>query len=261
MHIPSRQEAQIRFFDNIYRACVTKEKPKLPSGDPDRGTRVIETEAECEKYIAFYGGHHYHKLYAAFNSTNFAAIQSKNVEIVDWGCGQALATCILIDYLIENQFDFNIVSITLVEPSSVALQRGCYLLRQMFQNNSNVDSIIKIVNKYMDDLTVDDLVSEANNIKIHLLSNIIDVDKFDLYKLYGLIVRAFSGTNRLICTSPDNERKNRLDIFYNLFAQSHQVFYSYSYDEAIRGEVFFAKSGRYEERSVGRYERQFTVRL
>ena len=130
----------------------------------------------------------------------------------------------------------------------------------MFQNNPSTDSVVRLVNKYIDDLTSNDLVSEPDSIKIHLFSNIIDVQGFDLTQLYQLMVNKFHGINRVICTSPYNEEQQRLETFYNLFP-SHQVTRASSSSEAIYGEVFYAETGRYEKRRITRCERQFTVNL
>lgn len=224
------------------------------------GTKVLSNESECIRYIALYGGHHFHKLYAAYTSTKFENIEGRDIEIIDWGCGQALATCVLIDYLIEKNINLNVSSITLIEPSKVALQRGQSLVQLMFQNNPSTDSVVRLVNKYIDDLTPTDLVSEPDSIKIHLFSNIIDVEGFDLGRLYQFMVRSFHGVNRVICTSPYNEGQQRLETFYNLFP-SHQVTRASSSSEAIYGEVFYAATGNYEERRISRCERQFTVNL
>lgn len=113
----------------------------------------------------------------------------------------------------------------------------------------------------MDDLTSTDLVSEPDSIKIHLFSNIIDLEAFDLRQLYQLIADSFQGINRIICTSPDNGRQQRLENFYDFFSHSHQVTRASSSSEAISGEIFYAATGKYEERRIGRCERQFTVKL
>ncbi len=260
MNIPSLQEAPIR-FSSIYRGSVISAEIRVPFDNLDNGTRILSDELECIRYIALYGGHHFHKLYAAYASTKFENIAGRDIEIIDWGCGQALATSVLIDYLIEKNINLNVSSITLIEPSTVALQRGLRLVQQMFQNNLPTDSVVRLVNKRMDDLTATDLISEPNSIKIHLFSNILDVEKFDLTRLYQLIVRSFHGLNRVVCTSPDNGRQQRLEAFYNLFLQSHQVTRASSSSEEIYGEVFYAATGRYEERRIGRCERQFTVNL
>ena len=260
MKIPSPQEEQIRFFSSIYSASVTRAEIRVPFDNLDNGTRVLSNESECINYIALYGGHHFYKLYAAYASTKFENIEGTDIEIIDWGCGQALATCVLIDYLIEKNINLNVSSITLIEPSTFALQRGLGLVERMFQNNPSTHSVVRLVNKDIDALTPNDLVSEPDSIKIHLFSNIIDVQGFDLTQLYQLICSSFHGVNRVICTSPYNEGQQRLETFYNLFP-SHQVTGASSSSEAIYGEVFYAKTRRYEVREISRCERQFTVNL
>ena len=261
MNIPSYQEKQIRFFNDIYKDDVTKASLQDFCTNLDRGTKVLGNETECIKYIARYGGHHFHKLYTAYASTKFENIKGENIEIIDWGCGQALATCVLIDYLIENNIDLNVSSITLVDPSEPALQRGCSLIRQMFQNDASVDSMVRQVNKYIDNLTTTDFVSETDSIKIHLFSNIIDLKEFDLKQLHQLIIGSFRGRNRVICVSPDNPKKQRLEDFYNLFLESHEFTVPFTSSEEIFGVIFYDLTGKYEKRRIGRCEKQFTVNL
>jgi hypothetical protein len=261
MNIPTSRASKIRFFNSIYKADVTKAALKRGCYNLDRGTKVLINESECIRYIALYGGHHFHKLYAAYESSEMEKAKDKNIEIFDWGCGQALATCVLIDYLIEKDINLNLLSITLIEPSIVALQRGRKLVKKMFQDDSSTDSIVKLVNKSMDDLTSSDLVSVPANIKIHLFSSIIDVEGFNLKRLYQLIVNSFQGINRIICTSPNNLRKRRLETFYDFFLKSHKPTAIFTSTKTIYGDVFYVMSGKYEEREITRCERQFTVKL
>jgi len=260
MSTASQQESQVRFFDHIYRPRA--KKLQVPFDNLDSGTRVPSEEAECERYIALYGAHHFHKLYRAFTSTNFQYTEKRNVEVIDWGCGQALATCVLIDYLIEKQIHPDIVAITLMEPSSIALWRGYSFVREMLQSTPWSSCKIQTVNKYMDSLDCSDFTSDPNAIKIHLFSNIIDVENFDLEKLYKLVINCFQGVNRIICTSPYLASRNRrLDSFYNLFCEYPQVKNSFHSDEAIQEEIFNVITGRFEPWRIERYERQFSVNL
>jgi hypothetical protein len=197
--------------------------------------------------------------YSAYTSTRFDRIKSREIEIIDWGCGQALATCILIDYLIGQGIDLNVASILLIEPSGVALQ--CNHIQQMFQRNLSINSKIRAVTKCIDDLVTTDVPSDPDRIKVHLFSNIIDVEGFDLRKLYQLICHSFQGVNRIICTSPENSQQHRLEQFYRLFFQSHQIARASTSSEAIYGEVFYAASERFEQRKISRCEWQFTINL
>jgi hypothetical protein len=260
MLITSPQKIKTRFFDNIYKPTIEKLPTPLP--DIDHGKKVLLEEVECDTYIALYGGHHFHKLYAAFPFTKFENTEGKSIEIIDWGCGQALATCVLIDYLVENGFSPKIESITLIEPSSIALWRGYSFVSQMLQPNFSSSPIIRTVNKYIDDLNDSDFVSNTSNIKIHLFSNIIDVECFEINKLYELIINCFQGLNRIICTSPyRNTVNHRIDNFYNLFNDVHTIRYSSTLSEAIYKEIFYFRNNRFEMRKIQRYERQFTVKL
>ncbi|NJR40044.1 MAG: hypothetical protein HC781_16015 [Leptolyngbyaceae cyanobacterium CSU_1_4] len=243
-------EANVRFINNIYKPCI--ENCKVIGGDIqnvletlDHGKAVLDTGVKCDQYIAFYGGHHFHKLFTAFTSTNFQYTNGKNLEIIDWGCGQALATCVLIDYFVENNLNPNIVSITLIEPSQIALKRGYNFVCQMRQYKLCAGSTVQMVNKYMDDLSPNDLVSDIKNIKVHLFSNIIDVETFSLDKLHGLVLNSFQGLNRFICTSPGGDRSHRLSKFHNLFSQSCQISNLVISEEPIYKEIFYFKTRRY----------------
>jgi hypothetical protein len=256
----SLQERKTRFWDEIYKPRIRK--LQVPFDNLDNGKRILREESECDRYIALYGAHHFHKLYRAFTATNFQYIENKNIEIIDWGCGQALATCVLLDYFIENNINPKIISITLVEPSSLALWRGYSFVRKMLKDTNFVSCEARTVNKSIDDLNCSDFRSNQHSIKIHLFSNIIDVDCFNLDLLYQLIVKSFQGVNRLICTSPYQKSKNyRLDKFYNLFSEYTRIKNEFHSDEAIHDNIFNVRTGMFESWSIKRYEKQFTIHL
>jgi len=265
MDILSSEETNIRFINDIYKPRVEQYKTVQDIQSVlkilDKGKAVLDNDAKCDQYIAFYGGHHFHKLSTAFASTNFQYINGKNLEIIDWGCGQALATCVLIDYFIENSLYPNEVLITLIEPSLVALKRGYNFTCQMLQYRPYAGSAIRMINKYIDDLESSDLASDANNIKVHLFANIIDVQAFSLDKLHELMLDSFQGLNRFICTSPGGDRGYRLSDFYNLFSQSCKISNLITSEEPISEEIFYFNTRKYEERKITRCERQFTANL
>lgn len=262
MRLPT-ENIKIRFFENIYKTTVTRANLTVPFNSLDNGIKILETDEECERYVALYAGHHFYKLRAAFASTNFPYLEGRSIEIIDWGCGQAIATCILLDYLIENRISPDIKKITLVEPSRIATAKGCNLVFQMFQNNIAVESIIKVVNKNIDGLLFEDFETNYDNIKIHLFSNIIDVKVFNINWLYELIIRRFQGRNRIICSSPKNsfQRTGRLDSFHKLFLDSYSLDHFFQSDQEINEDVFVVRSGKYETCNIKRYEKQFTVNL
>jgi hypothetical protein len=254
---------EFRFFDDIYVAALNRCDSTVYLSKMleilKNGKAVLDNQATCDWYLALYGAHHFYKLYAALDAINFD-INGQAIEIVDWGCGQALATCVVMDYFIARSITPDICSITLVEPSGVALERGAGFVRQMAQGYLGKLGEIRSVGKYLDELAVGDLGGDGKTIKLHLFSNIIDVDTFDLYRLYELIVASFQGFNHFICTSPNNHQ-GRLDTFCHPFFWSYQASNDIRCQDAIYGDVFFFKSGRFQEYKISRYERQFAVSL
>ena len=260
MYIPSPNSAQIRFYDDLYRPNVAKANIRSYKDELDRGELILSNESQCVRYFALYGGHHYHKLRATYKETNFDAIRSRDVEIIDWGCGQALATCVLIDYLVGADISFDVPLITLVEPSMIALQRGQTFILNLFQNNLAALNIVRAINKTLDEVLRADFISSPHRIKIHLFSNILDVEGFDLTYLYKVIECTFRGTNRFICVSPKKKGSDRIDQFFNFFHESrYTVKREFFTEEPIYGEVFYVKTQAYQRIKIERYERQFTV--
>lgn len=240
-----------RFIEDIYRPSVAKYKMygRFNSTEElDHGKAILDSGSKCEQYLALYGGHHFHKLQKAFESTNFPYIDGKKIEVVDWGSGQAIATCVLLDYLAEKNINPQVLSITLIEPSLPALKRAYDFTRKALLTDIYKDTLVYTVSKMLDDVKSDDLISDTEAIKVHLFSNILDVDTFDLERLRNLIVDSFQGTNRIISVSPKNHGCRRLSRFYELFSESYPVRPSVvGNEDDIYGEVFYFKTKSYKK--------------
>jgi hypothetical protein len=260
MQIPI-ENVKVRFFEHIYKQTIS-ETSRFNRYELARGRKTLESEEECIQYLVVYGGMHYHKLVEAYKSTQFENITGRNVEIIDWGSGIATASCILIDHLIERKVNINVEKITLIEPSAFATNKGQELLQQIFQENRNTVDIIKVVNKNINELTNSDFETNADSIKVHLFSNIIDVQNLNLQHLHKVLINCFRGINRIICTSPynDDEDRTRLDAFFSLFP-SENLRYVVEASDDITDEVFIVGSWSYQNRNVTRYEKQFTIDL
>jgi hypothetical protein len=67
-------------------------------GDPselharlNQGVTIIDDEQLLYKYMVSYGAMHKAKLYESFE-TIISKLNNITINIIDWGCGQALAT-------------------------------------------------------------------------------------------------------------------------------------------------------------------------
>jgi hypothetical protein len=160
-------------FDKI--KTVSKEYI-MSIGNPDslhyklnQGVTVIGEEDLLYKYLFDYGKMHKAKLYSSFNKV-IHLLNNQTINIIDWGCGQALATSILMDYIKENSLNIDISNITLIEPSSLALSRGMLHIDVLKEK----PIVINSVNKDIDSLEISDLIINNSNTTIHLFSNFLD---------------------------------------------------------------------------------------
>lgn len=97
---------------------------------------IFTTEDQLNGYCAAYTGWHIGKLGILFDKCKAAGGFNVNeIAVVDWGCGQGLATIYLNEYLSNNNLRCHISEVVLIEPSLAALARAQYTLaRYMFGN-------------------------------------------------------------------------------------------------------------------------------
>jgi len=165
-------------------------------------------------YLNSYGPMHHKKLVTSFKHLP-EHIFNKNPHCIDWGCGQGMASMTLLEYLNDNDISQSISQITLIEPSQIALKRASLHVSK-FTNNTK---IINTINKDLDSLVANDFIKE-NKTRIHLFSNVLDMDVFSLSKLIELIKTNFPGDNYFLCVSPyiTDLKTARIDSFVNAFS-------------------------------------------
>ena len=179
-----------------------------------RGVKIIENENQLFSYFNSYGLMHHKKLVTSFKHLP-QNIFSKNPHFIDWGCGQGMASMTLLEYLNDNEISHSISQITLIEPSQIALKRASLHVSKFINNTK----IINTINKDLDSLAAKDFLNE-NKTRIHLFSNVLDMDVFSLSKLVELIKTNFSGENYFLCVSPyiTDLKTARIDSFVNAFS-------------------------------------------
>ncbi|MBP7533168.1 MAG: hypothetical protein KA783_01885 [Chitinophagales bacterium] len=180
-----------------------------------RGVAIITDEKQLFAYMNSYGNMHYQKLIEAFKTLPKSFFYQES-NIIDWGCGQAMASMTYFDFQNQNAIKQVIKSITLVEPSEIALKRASLHIKKF---NQAIE--IHTVNKDLDALVNKDFIKNEIHTHIHLFSNILDIDEFSLTNLLKLIEFNFSGDNYFICVSPyiNDIRTSRLDAFVKYFSK------------------------------------------
>lgn len=169
----------------------------------DRGVGILEYELQLFQYMYSFGRMHYEKLKSAIAVLPQIAV---NHTVVDWGCGQGLAT---LKYLEYQNLSTNSI---LIEPSLVALKRATLHIKNWVPN-------ISTINKVFDDLIDSDFEIERSTTTTHLMSNILDIEMYSLIKLIRTIESNFEGRNYFVITSPyiDYTRTKRIETFVSHF--------------------------------------------
>ena len=188
----------------------------------EHGTAVLETEEQCNAYLAAYGNMHYKKLQYTFNYSDKNKIPysefPNGLEIYDWGCGQGIGTVALIEKLRQLNLVSSIKKITLEEPSEIARSRAALHVRLALENND-----VEIVE--IPDFLPSDSKNNSNTIQtidikqpvaIHIFSNILDIESVSLKGVAKLITS--SGTKHIVfCIGPANLNESRISAFINYF--------------------------------------------
>ena len=191
-----------------------------------RGVDILDSEPEMATYLYTYGKMHQAKLKYAFEHLPKMFLMLPKINIVDYGCGQAVGTMCYADYLHSNGYTQQVKTITLIEPSEICLKRAAQHASVFFP-----DAEIKTVNKYFDALDEDDIYCGENVPTLHILSNVLDILSFDLERFSDTVKQSLKGYNynQFVCVGPyfsDFARDSRMDDFlermggYEIFSKT-----------------------------------------
>ena len=137
----------------------------------DHGRRLLTSVNELNAYLCAYGEMHKVKCYSALQNFPYDKLPQR-IEIVDWGCGQGIATICLMDCLYDRGLLQRLKKVTLIEPSQVAISRAAENINNALRG-WNVE--VKVLQKYLPSFTPS--ISEIRSLEmrypgtIHLFSN------------------------------------------------------------------------------------------
>lgn len=188
----------------------------------EHGTAVLETEDQCNAYLAAYGPMHRHKLMRALDESEFPySALSNGVEIYDWGCGQGIGTMAVIEKLRQHRLLNKLHKVTLEEPSNVARSRAVLHVGKALEGyNVNIVDVPQYLPS--------DLGDNSNSIvcidveqpcAIHIFSNILDIEAVSLKGVSKMITS--SGQQHIaLCIGPANLNESRINSFRNYFIEN-----------------------------------------
>lgn len=185
------------------------------------GTRVLDREELLWRYLYAFAPKHMKKMELALSRMwrVFRDLSKESMSIIDWGCGQALASCCLLDYLNDNRIFIPLDEVVLIEPSELALRYAALHLTAYGITQT------KALQKYLDDITAEDIETKSP-VTLHLFSNILDMDGFDMKRLVQTIGASASGVHYFVCLSPvynNNNGMSRIELFKSYFTRIDTV--------------------------------------
>ena len=189
----------------------------------NRGVDVLDSEALLQMYFYSFGEMHAAKLNCAFDHLQQYIKEAKRVELVDYGCGQGMASMCYHDFINNVNPSQDISRVILIEPSEMALSRASLLCSRFYPNAE-----IVTVSKDFDNLTEKDFELSDSIPTIHLFSNILDVESFNIENLAQLVKTKSIGDNEYVIVSPiqNANRMKRLKDFVTTL-ENNQYFEQY----------------------------------
>ena len=167
-------------FDQVIETAKSLVRPDMVFSAKNRvsgGIRLLNSESELNDYLVAFGEIHRAKLMEFLPSIPFREFVDTGLILVDWGCGQGVASAVTLDYLRSRSYYVEIKAVRLIELVRPALDRAW-----------------GIVDKYLPSPDCDGLAVEWNregmtalreNLPegvpvLHLFSNILDVVGLDV---------------------------------------------------------------------------------
>ena len=232
-------------FDKV-RDLSTKFYRELPQALQDElfealnhGIDILDSEPQMTAYLFAFGKMHQAKLNYAFGKLPEEFLEQPEINIIDYGCGQALGTMCYADFLRENGYTQKVKTITLIEPSEICLKRAALHVSVFFPNAE-----IRLINKTFDELENDDISCVEDMSTLHVLSNVLDVLDFDLESLVKVIDYNIYGRNQFVCVGPYfnyPKKDDRMEEFGSLLKGYGYYWESFDKNEFAENKIWTAQ--------------------
>lgn len=229
-----RENISLFDFESLYNSCFDKlstQQRQRPWDLTNHGRKLLETEDELNAYIVAYGEMHVVKCRAALQNFPFDDL-NMSFEIVDWGCGQGLATLTLLQMLVERGKTDFLRCITLIEPSEAALKKAMVRVAEV-KSELGHEVYLYPVNEFIpnkfasteDDLKLDVQCDARTHICINLFSNILDLPNLNLAWL-AQKSSSLANKNYMVCVGPNFRDNTGLADFCGYFSLDANDYFS-----------------------------------
>ena len=175
------------------------------------GVEILESEDRLNDYLVAYGEMHVAKLKTFLPSVPFGDV--RELALVDWGCGQGLATAVTLEYLRKANPEVRIVAVRLMEVSNAARRRAVEIVSR-YENASDVRAY---------PWNLDAFSSEIASLPrgaavLHLFSNILDIVSDEVGRIAEIVQRSARASDcHVLCVGPKGCSTVPTRSFYGCF--------------------------------------------
>lgn len=195
----------IRWFGVEYWKSFPAEDQNRYYRELNSGKAVIENIQQCATYLCAYGIKHEEKITKLLGQAP-EAVFANDFDLVDWGCGQGLATMLLCDFLGTERT--HIKTVTLIEPSPVTLERAEIYVKKFLPEVPVIP-----INRRFESIAPGQFAHCTCTTHIHLFANILDVPGIDLKVLVRLLHALRTSTDYFLCVNPAYQSSPRCNVF------------------------------------------------
>ena len=167
-------------FDKVIEAAAVLIPPGMLDSAKARvsgGIRLLNSESELNDYLVAFGEIHRAKLMEFLPSIPFQDFVDTGLILVDWGCGQGVASAVVLDYLRSRSYHVEIKAVRLIELVKPALDRALGIVNK-YQLSSPCDVLAVEWDREGMAALCDNLPEGVP--VLHLFSNILDVIGLDI---------------------------------------------------------------------------------
>lgn len=186
----------------------------------NRATLPLVSIDEAIYYSSTFTQEHLDKFSHVLNNLGTQVFFAKEMMVIDYGCGQGLATLAFLAYLQHNNAIANkTVHIHLLEPSSVTLALARQYVLAMAKH-TKIRVNVTVHEKSLEDYLVSPIVTPCDMPVLHFFSNVLDISMIqgDLIRL-SRHINAQTGKH-IICAVSTYETDG-----YHRFADNLRQFY------------------------------------
>ena len=197
------------------------------------GKTVLEDENRLNCYLVSYGEMHRAKLMTLLPKViNPSAFARTGVSVVDWGCGQGLATAVFLDHLARSGQHVRVRASRLIEVSNAARSRARTIVGK-YPNVEDVREVRWIPGEAISGSGLD--LPEGVPV-VHLFSNILDVEAIDLKMVKRALDETRSAGNATVISVGIYKGHERINAFWSMFGKP-KLIHDYRHHLPISGRL------------------------